>query len=147
MADEIRITGAAEAKAKLDALIPKLTAAGRQIVSEVQTVAEDAAKRQFTGAHSAGQPTTSAPGSPPDVVTGTLRRSIQRSAPELVARGWQGTVFPSVVYARIQELGGATGRGGSTILPARPYMEPANDEIRAQARRIAVRYWTAATHT
>jgi phage gpG-like protein len=36
---------------------------------------------------------------------------------------------PTAPYARIQELGGATGRGGATVLPARPYFIPAAERV------------------
>lgn len=89
--------------------------------------------------HQAGTPTPAAPGSPPALVTGTLRRSAQvepavSAGPRAVA-----SVRVSVIYARIQEKGGTvtvkrakvlankrTGQvfGKSVRLPARPYMKP-----------------------
>lgn len=41
------------------------------------------------------------------------------------ARGLWGSV--DIVYALIHELGGTTGRGGATTIPARPYLRPAAD--------------------
>ncbi len=68
-------------------------------------------------------------GAPPDPYkltsrTGTLRRSIR------VNRGPLPTavdVGSDLQYARIHELGGRTGRGG--LMPARPYLTPALEEI------------------
>jgi phage gpG-like protein len=34
-----------------------------------------------------------------------------------------------VVYSRIQELGGRTGRNHATYLPPRPYMRPALNQL------------------
>jgi phage gpG-like protein len=73
--------------------------------------------------HPPGTPTPSPPGSPPSLITGALRRSIQVNGPTEVAPGaWTATVSPDIVYGRIQELGGIAGRGAR--LPARPYMRP-----------------------
>lgn len=109
----------------------------------------------------------SAPGSPPGIVTGALRRSVHiypgSSGPVSRAR-----VVPLIVYARIQELGGEvharhtytvkkgphkgeqrpgylrwTGKGGvhfahSVRLPPRPYMRPAHEKlVRSGAMREA----------
>ena len=104
------------------------------IVRRSESVIEANIKRQFTGAHKPGEPTTSPPGSPPDVVTGTLRRSVVSTRP--VRRGFEasGSVYPSAVYSRIQELGGGA-------LPARPYVQPGYDESMDDVRRIAFEEW------
>jgi phage gpG-like protein len=58
-------------------------------------------------------------------VTGTLRRSITVKGPHPLGLGrWEAQIGPTAVYGRIQELGGVTGRGGATVLPARPYVAP-----------------------
>ena len=130
--------GVPEVGAALDAMVAASTEAALVIVRRGQAVVEGNIKRQFTGSHAKGQPTTSAPGSPPDVVTGTLRRSITSSTPTLNGLMATGHVYPSVVYARIQELG---GRG----LPARPFTAPGADASLAAVQRIAVEEWTKAT--
>ena len=87
---------------------------------------ERAAKLKLTesGRHQAGTPTPSAPGSPPAIVTGTLRASVKTFQPERHGFGdYSVRVGPTVIYGRIQELG-----GGPTNLPKRPYMEPAARE-------------------
>jgi phage gpG-like protein len=146
MGENIKVTGTAEFRAHLDFVMIAVKAANREIVVAAQTLAEATAKKQFTQSHSRGTATNSDAGSPPSVVTGTLRRSIQRGTPEEIAGGWRGSVFPSVVYALIQELGGATGRGGSTILPARPYIGPTHHEVTPKVRALAIKAWDRATH-
>lgn len=102
---------------------------------------EATAKAQFTQSHAAGTQTPSSPGSPPAVITGTLRRSYRTEGPERVGFGkYTAVVGPTVVYARIQELGGDTGRNHATHLPARPAFSKAYSEWLDQdrmSRRLA----------
>lgn len=70
--------------------------------------------------HAPGTPTPSAPGEPPSLISGALRRSITVEPPEHTSEGWSIRVGPTIVYGRVQELG-----GGPSNLPARPYMRPA----------------------
>lgn len=103
--------------------------------------------------HPAGTPTPAAPGSPPALVSGTLRRSARvvpavASGPRAVA-----SVRVAAIYARIQEKGGTvvakrakvlankrTGQvfGPRVKLPARPYMQPTRDLLLA-TRRLQAR--------
>jgi HK97 gp10 family phage protein len=132
------VFGVAEVKAALDRIVEQSTAASVRIVKRGQAVVEANVKKQFTGAHKRGEPTTSAPGSPPDVVTGTLRRSITSDKPSLSGFVATGRVYPTAVYARIQELGG-------NGLPARPYMQPGYEASLPELRDIAVEEWGKAT--
>jgi HK97 gp10 family phage protein len=133
------VFGVAEVKAALDRIVAESTAASVRIVKRAEAVVEANAKKQFTGSHKRGEPTTSTPGSPPDVVTGTLRRSIVSDVPTLSGFVVTGRVYPTAVYARIQELG---GQG----LPPRPYMQPAYEASLDKLRDIAVQEWGKATH-
>lgn len=91
--------------------------------------------------------TPSAPGSPPALVTGALRRSL-RLFPAVGAGTYRAMskVIPQIIYARIQEMGGTIvphghpylrfrGIGGKMIyarsvkLPARPYMRPGHRDL------------------
>lgn len=73
--------------------------------------------------HPPGTPTPSPPGSPPSLISGALRRSIQVEGPQPTGPGrWTVHVGTGLVYSRIQELGGTAGRGA--YLPPRPYMAP-----------------------
>lgn len=80
--------------------------------------------------HPRRTPTPSAPGSPPSLITGTLRRSIVATPAAPAGPGrWVATVGGTVIYARIQELGGQTGRNHATTLPPRPYLRPAAEKL------------------
>jgi hypothetical protein len=137
------VHGVHEVIAALEKLAVEAAAASVRIVQRGQVVVEAEAKRQFTGAHAKGLRTTSSPGSPPDVVTGTLRRSIRSDKPSPVgAFGASGRVYPTAIYARIQELGGATRHG---FLPPRPYMQPAHSKVLHELEAIAVEEWRIAT--
>lgn len=99
------------------------------------------AKLSFGPRHKPGTSTPSAPGQPPAVTTGTLRRSIAYEVDKPRAVGRVGT---NLVYARIQEMGGLiTAKSAnflhfvidgkhkmvqSVYLPARPYLRPALDK-------------------
>jgi phage gpG-like protein len=126
----IVVSGVREFGAALDAVVAKQRAATRQATAKLLHQIERAAKANLAlGTHRRGEPTTSAPGEPPDLVTGNLRRGVQVTGPEAVgATGWRGEVGPTAIYGRIQELGGITGAHHS-VLPARPYMQPAWDEV------------------
>lgn len=89
--------------------------------------------------------TASAPGQPPFLRTGNLRRSVQVEGPLPTGpTSVEGQVGPTAVYARIQELGGQTGRGGRTTLPARPYVEPSFVKVMPEIGVIYREAWAAA---
>jgi hypothetical protein len=132
------VSGVSELKAALDKIAAQTAVASVRIIKRSEAVVEANTKKQFTGAHKRGDPTTSAPGSPPDVVTGTLRRGITSDVPSLNGVVATGRVYPTAVYSRIQELG---GRG----LPARPYLAPAYEASKAAINAIAVEEWAKAT--
>lgn len=77
--------------------------------------------------HSLRTPTPSAPGEPPSLVTGQLRRSVVMK-PKGRAHVQVGA---TTVYARIQELGGDAGRNHASHLPPRPYLAPALKRLTA----------------
>lgn len=91
-------------------------------------------------AHKKNEPTNSAPGEPPATVTGTLARSEQVEGPEEIGFGhYVAAVGPTVVYGRIQELGGEAGNGAT--LPARPSLLNTAEESEKDIHRIAVGAW------
>lgn len=95
--------------------------------------------------HKKGTPTPSSPGEPPALISGNLRRSIQVEGPiPVTANSWRGSVGPTAAYGRVQELGGATGRGGRSHLPARPFLQPSYDELKDEIRAIFEAAWTEA---
>jgi hypothetical protein len=108
--------------------------------------------------HPPGTPTPAPPGGPPALISGTLRRSIKGRGPRQTGPGrFEGQVGPTVVYGRIQELGGtivahgqylrwfdANGRAffkHSVTLPARPYMWYAVTLTRDEIHEAFVRSW------
>jgi len=78
-----------------------------------------------TSSHAKGEPTPSAPGSPPALVSGQLRRSVMIKP----AGSAHYQVGGTTVYARIQELGGQAGRDHASTLPPRPYLAPALKKV------------------
>jgi hypothetical protein len=96
--------------------------------------------------HDPGTATPSPPGEPPALISGALRREV-RPVPVLPAERYRMRVLvgSTVVYARIQELGGWAGRGHASYLPPRPYLKPAAERVigSRQAGRAAVRGWTS----
>lgn len=99
-----------------------------------------------TYTHPEGEPTNSPPGQPPALVTGNLMRSVKPRGPYMGKRPFQvvSEAGPTIVYGRIQELGGVTGKGHRTHLPPRPYQRPATNRVRRNVRRIFVTRWREA---
>jgi phage gpG-like protein len=62
------------------------------------------------------------------VVTGRLRSSITASPTIKSGDTYTAKIGTNVVYARIHEYGGQTGRKHATTIPARPYMRPAIED-------------------
>lgn len=121
-----------------------LRAYGRRAIQEggpaaaaaMAAEAERAMKAKLSErSHAPRTPTPSPPGSSPAIITGTLRRSVTGTAPRQTGSyRWETTAGPTVVYSRIQELGGRTGRNHATTLPPRPYVSPAMRELRSSGR-------------
>ena len=126
-------------QAAFDAMIVEAASAAKTIVKRAEVEVEAETKKSFTGAHKKGTRTTSQPGTPPDVVTGALRRSITSSPVQVTATAATGSVYPAAVYSRIQELGGVGGRGAH--LPARPYLAPSLEKATPRIKAIAVEEW------
>lgn len=81
--------------------------------------------------HSKGTMSPSPRGSPPSLVSGRLRGSIDDWLHLQHGAGiYEVRVGPvDVVYSRIQELGGWAGKGHKTRVPRRPYMLPALNQL------------------
>ncbi len=127
---------------ELDAAFAEILAASlvevRSAVSEAALLVQAAAQR-----HASGRPG-------PNVITGTLRRSIRiqwswrGEGGQFVDRTAQAFVGPTTVYGRIQELGGDAGRNHAAHIPPRPYLGPAVVESRDDVRAIFRRHMTTA---
>lgn len=134
----------------LDMWIEAFTASAAEIRPATRTalvaaghVVEAEIKRQLTtSSHRKGTPTPSAPGQPPSLVSGSLRRSVSVYGPYGSATSIYVDVGPSMIYGRIQELGGVAGHG--SVLPARPYVAPGAARALDRAREVFVTAWTAA---
>lgn len=131
MAGGVQIVGLTELNAAIEGLAASLSAATRSATAKASHLVEQEIKQTLaTSSHQRGTPTPSAPGEPPSLVTGTLRRSITVDGPHPLGLGrWEAQIGPTAVYGRIQELGGVTGRGGATVLPPRPYVQPSFDRL------------------
>lgn len=107
--------------------------AAREIVAKSAAVAEAAIKGNFAGTHKRGQPHVG--GDQPNVVTGTLRRSIRADTITRFGRGDYGTVVgPRTVYARRVELGYRGSRGY-------PYVKPGYEHARPEMAAVAREVW------
>jgi phage gpG-like protein len=108
-------------------------------------VKADELSRFTHGPLSWGESTNSPPGSPPALVSGALRGSVRPEPPVSSGTRCVVVVGGTVVYARIQELGGWAGRGHRSHLPPRPYLKPAAERLIANGSitKAAVRGWLA----
>lgn len=102
----------------------------RAIGKSCDVVATEAKRNLSVSGSFPGEP--SAPGDPPHKQGGLLRAETQYA---IENDGLSGKVGPldELVYGRIQELGGDTGRA---VLPARPYLLPAMEASAARVRKF-----------
>lgn len=123
----VQLLGVPEFMAAIDGLVAAADIGAREATAKGGHLIEAETKKNLGKySHPKGTVTPSPPGQPPAIVTGQLRRSIRVQGPTKTGPGaWESQTGPTAVYGRIQELGGVTGRGGATTLPARPYLEPA----------------------
>lgn len=129
-------------------VVVKLKAVGRNTGPGARTAATAMGRSYQRGvvagelsrySHPRGTPTPSPAGEPPARVSGALARSIRADpARETGPDRWETTVGPSIVYGRIQELGGVSGQGHRTVLPPRPYLAPALKRMTSELHRVAV---------
>ncbi|MFB7461313.1 hypothetical protein [Streptomyces sp. NPDC056188] len=129
----MQVVGLSELFAAMEGMAARLNVATRTATVQASHLLEREIKQQLsTSSHAKGTPTPSSPGDPPSLITGTLRRSISVKGPHPLGMGrWEAEIGPTAVYGRIQELGGVTGRGGATVLPPRPYVQPAFEKLAA----------------
>ncbi|MFI5814853.1 hypothetical protein ACIA7S_28340 [Streptomyces sp. NPDC051643] len=129
----IQVLGVSELNGALERLLVSLNVATRTATAQSSHLLERGIKQKLaTSSHPAGTPTPSAPGDPPSLVSGTLRRSTTVKGPVPLGMGrWEAQIGPTAVYGRIQELGGSTGRGGATELPPRPFVRPVYETLAA----------------
>ncbi|WP_329143425.1 HK97 gp10 family phage protein [Streptomyces sp. NBC_01456] len=140
MAGSVQVIGVSQLTGSMTRLAASFNLAAKSATAKAAHLTEGAIKETLTtSSHRRGTPTPSAPGEPPSLITGTLRRSIKVTGPHPLGMGrWEAQVGPTAVYGRIQELGGPTGRGGTTDLPARPYVAPSYERVVASGAIFAV---------
>ena len=131
------VVGLSEINAAFDKIMAETAAASRVIVAESALVVEKKAKSNFSGVHKRGQPHEG--GDRPNVVTGTLRRSIGNDGihPDGLT-GASTRVGPKMIYGRRVELGYQGSKGY-------PYFSPAVTDTRDEVLAIARRRWTTST--
>jgi hypothetical protein len=130
----IEIEGVSGFEAGIEAMIVAVDAATRLSVTAGAHLIEANAKAQMNG-----------PG--PNVRTGTLRRSIGVIDTVSLGRGiWKSRIAPTVIYGRIQELGGYAGINHSAYLRPRPYMQPGLNKSIPQLEGVFRAAWDRATH-
>lgn len=139
--------GINEAIAALAEMDQRVDVASMITTVQVAAEVEARAKKNFVGSHKAWEPHV--PNGPPDrpnIVTGTLRRSIRATAMTKLAGGYTTMVGPTTEYGRRVELGfkGTDSRGRTYDQSAFPYFGPAVAEVRVRAREIALTNWTSA---
>lgn len=140
----MRLQGVSEFNASVDEMAALLDVATKKATVRAAAAVERRIKQKLKQtAHKRGTKTPSAPGDPPSTVDGTLARSITVDGPEMVGFGNYTAAVGSdgVAYSRVQELGGDTGRGHATKLPARPYTLNSLDEMQDRISRIASEEW------
>lgn len=144
LAGGVQVVGVAQLGAALELMAARLNAATRSATAQAAHLLEAEIKKTLTtSSHQRGTPTPSAPGEPPSLVTGMLRRSITVNGPHPLGLGtWEALTGPTAVYGRIQELGGVTGRGGATVLPPRPYVQPSFEQL-ATSGELSRLYYSA----
>jgi hypothetical protein len=139
--------GINEAIAALAEMDKRVDVATMTTTIQVAAEVEARAKKNFVGSHRPGQPhVTNGPPDRPNIVTGTLRRSIHFTPTAKLAGGYTTTVGPSTVYGRRVELGfvGTDSLGRTYNQPAFEYFGPAVKEVRVRAQEIATTNWAAA---
>lgn len=131
------------AMAKLGVLGAQIEKASETAIRRSAAVIEREAKQNIIGRHREGtpRPDGGANTGPKTLmnVSGALRASIRVGEPRRVGFGaYEIEIGPTMVYARVQELG-----GGKNNIPARPYMAPALDDKQAEARDVFISSWRA----
>jgi len=148
MAGAVEVVGVNQLSLALEGLLKSLNVATRTATAHASHLLEREIKQTLsTSSHPRGTPTPSAPGEPPSLISGTLRRSISITGPIPLGSGrWEAQIGPTAVYGRIQELGGPTGRGGATELPPRPFVRPAYEKLAATGALTSLYHsaWRAA---
>lgn len=138
-----RVTGIPEWKEKLRVLMARVDRVTEQTTTDGALLVEAEVKLTLRlSAHPRGTATPARVGGPPSWVSGFLSRTVEhRAARRIGPYRYSAEVGPTAKYARIQELGGMSGRHHRTHTPYRPYMLPATVRSRERVRNLYRRRW------
>lgn len=126
--------GLQEVYEAIDKASERADEAARSIVAKGAAVVEAEIKAGFSGAHAKGQPHVG--GTQPNVVTGTLRRSVRADPVVKTGPGeYSTTIGPRTVYARRVELGWHSARGYPYVTPGHGRALPKLAAIQAEEAR------------
>ncbi len=128
-------TGIPEFAAALERVVTAASVEARAAVAEAAGEVEKQAKLNASGR----------PG--PNVITGTLRRSIKHDPiTPWGVRGWQTQVGPTAVYGRRVELGfhGTDSLGRHFNQPGYPYFTPSWNMVAPRMTAIYAAHWRKA---
>lgn len=139
------LSGLPELRAAFTRLSAGADATALSIVTKAAANVEAKAKANFEGAHRRGEPHVGPSPGPPNIVTGTLRRSITHDRISRTGPYSYGTrVGPTTIYARRVELGGTDSRGRTTR--PFPYFEPAVRAAQAEFAGLVTAEWARFVH-
>lgn len=128
----MHLLGVSEVQAAFDRVMHQVDAASKDMVAEGAALVERTAKGNFQGAHKKGQPHVG--GDKPNIVTGTLRRSIRHQPIRQDGRAeFATTIGPTVIYGRRVELEYGYA-----------FFEPAVRDTREELKAIAAKHWKRA---
>lgn len=145
MAVEAHVEGAEEWGAAVDATLGRVRAATDHAVDDGLAVIQVEAQRNLSlTSHPRGTPTPSAPGEPPSLISGALRRAMKSRRDQRGPDVYSGATGPAIVYGPIQERGGWAGAGHRSYLPPRPYLRPAVTSATPKIRKLFADAWSRA---
>lgn len=139
----LKVSGLDELRASLLASIGRADELTRVATVTGLALIETSIKEQLRkSSHQKGTPSPSSPGQPPSLITGNLMRSMALRGPVGGDGRYTGSVGPTSVYSRIQELGGLCGRNRTVRLPARPYVKPGAEEAIPKVHAAFITAWS-----
>lgn len=140
-----RVEGVEEWGAAVDAMLDRVRVETNGAVDDGLALIQQGAQRNLTFyTHPRGTPTPSAPGEPPALISGALRRGVKIRRFLFGPNVFSGGVGSTSVYGPIQERGGWAGAGHRSYLPPRPWLRPAAFNAAPKIRKLFVEAWTHA---
>lgn len=140
----IKVAGLTKLRQEI-ALIPERLDEATRVaaVGGARLIETEAQRLLALRSHPRGTPTPSPPGAPPARISGDLLGSVHADTAAVGGGGsYSASVRSGLPYSWVQEHGGRVGRGA--VLPARPYIKSARDNVALAAVRLAGEIWMAA---